>query len=54
MFLGPKLSHRNNKYYYGIYYFTTFIQLCCHDAINECYRFFIHFIMFGEFYDKKM
>ena len=25
---------------HGIYYFTTFVQLFCHDAIDEWYRFF--------------
>ena len=49
----PKLSHRN-KYYYGIYYFTTFVQLCLHDAIDEWYHLLIQFIMFGDFNDKKI
>ena len=53
MFLGHKLSHRNNKYCCGIYFFTTFVQLCWHDAIDEWYRLLIQFVMFGGFHDKK-
>ena len=36
-----------------IYYFTTFLKLCRHDAIDEWYRLLIQSVMFGKWYDKK-
>ena len=47
------VTHRDVEYCYTMYYFTTFVQLCWHDAIDECYRSLIQFVIFGEFYHKK-
>ena len=33
---------------HGIYYFTTFVQLCGHDAIDEWYRLLMQFVMFQK------
>ena len=52
MFLVSKF-YRNDKCFYGIYYFTTFSLLCWHDVTDEWYRLLIQFVMCLEFYDKK-
>ena len=38
---------------HGIYYFTTLVRICLHDAIDEWYRLLIHFVMFEKQYDKE-
>ena len=32
----------------------TCVQLCWHDAIDEWYGLLKQFVMFGEFFDKKI
>ena len=49
-----KSLHRNSKNCYGIYYSTTFVQVCWQDAINEWYRLLMQFVKFGEFYGKNI
>ena len=48
-----RFSQINNNYRYGIYYRTTFVQLCCHNAIDEWNRLLIKFVMFRKFYDIR-
>ena len=38
---------------HGAYYFTTFVQLCWHDTIDDWYSLLIQFVMFRKYYDKK-
>ena len=53
MFVGLKFSHINNKYCYGIYYKTTFVQLCRHDAIVKLYRLLINLLGLDYSMTKK-
>ena len=54
-FFWTYFLHINYKYCYGFYYRTyTCVQLCWHDAIDEWYGLLQQFVMFGEFFDKKI
>ena len=43
-----KKIYCQNDFVHGVYYFTTSVQLCWHDIIDEWYRLLIQFVMFRK------